>query len=64
MMTTIRRQAASCLYGLAPLLRNILSGKINQLELMEAGDVEVEADLSFVDQVRSDISALLKAGSI
>ena len=36
MMTTIRRQAASCLYGLAPLLKNILNGKLDSLELMEA----------------------------
>ena len=31
MMTTIRRQAASCLYGLAPLLSDMLSGKLDQL---------------------------------
>lgn len=60
MMTTIRRQAASCLYGLAPLLQDILSGKIDQLELMEASDADADADLSFVDQVRTDIAALLK----
>jgi ATP-dependent helicase HepA len=59
MMTTIRRQAASCLYGLAPLLRDILTGKLDQLELMEASDGEVESDLSFVDQVRADIASLL-----
>ena len=28
MMTTIRRQAASCLYGLAPMLSEILAGKL------------------------------------
>lgn len=35
MMTTIRRQAASCLYGLAPLLADILNKKLDQLEVME-----------------------------
>jgi SNF2 family DNA or RNA helicase len=60
MMTTIRRQAASCLYGLAPLLRDILTGKLDQLELMEASDSGVEGDLGFLDQVRSDITSLLK----
>ncbi|MBA1446894.1 MAG: SNF2-related protein [Chromatiales bacterium] len=60
MMTTIRRQAASCLYGLAPLLRNILGGKLDQLEMMEAGDVEQEVDTGFVDDVRTDIEVLLE----
>lgn len=65
MMTTIRRQAASCLYGLAPLLQGILSGKLDQLEFMEASDADTEPDLHFVDQVRTDISALLKmAGNL
>ena len=59
MMTTIRRQAASCLYGLAPLLRNILAGKLDRLEAMEADDSDTEPDLGFVDQVRTDIEALL-----
>lgn len=59
MMTTIRRQAASCLYGLAPLLQGILSGKLDQLEFMEVSDGENDPDLSFVDSVRADITALL-----
>ena len=59
MMTTIRRQAASCLYGLAPLLRNILAGKLDRIEAMEADDSDTEPDLSFVDRVRTDIEALL-----
>ena len=60
MMTTIRRQAASCLYGLAPLLRDILTGKLSRLELIEASDDDEDADLSFVDQVRTDIAGLLE----
>jgi len=60
MMTTIRRQAASCLYGLAPLLQDILSGKLNRLELMEAADGDEDVDLGFVDQVRADIDDLLR----
>jgi len=60
MMTTIRRQAASCLFGLTPLLGDILTGKLSQLELMEASDSgEENVDLSFVDQVRSDITDLI-----
>ena len=60
MMTTIRRQAASCLYGLAPLLRNILAGKLDSLETMELGDDETQFDFSFLAGVRHDIEALLE----
>jgi len=60
MMTTIRRQAASCLYGLAPLLQNILAGKLDLLELMEASDSNADVDLSFIDQVRYDVELLLE----
>ena len=60
MMTSIRRQAASCLYGLAPFLSDILRGKLDRLELMEASDNEQEADLSFVDRVRADIETLIE----
>ena len=60
MMTTIRRQAASCLYGLAPLLRDILAGKLSQLEFMEAIDGDAESDPNFVEEVRSDIASLLE----
>lgn len=60
MMTTIRRQAASCLYGLAPLLHSILTGKLDLLEYMEASDSNVDADMSFIDQIRSDIESLLE----
>jgi ATP-dependent helicase HepA len=59
MMTTIRRQAASCLYGLAPLLSDMLNGKLDQLERMEASDSDSDGDLRFVDQVRPDIEAVL-----
>ncbi|BAV33389.1 helicase [Sulfuricaulis limicola] len=60
MMTTIRRQAASCLYGLAPLLQDMLTGKLDRLELMEASDGDEDIDLGFIDQVRADINALLE----
>lgn len=59
MMTTIRRQAASCLYGLAPLLSDLLQGKLDRLELMEATDADSDTDLRFVDQIRPDIEAVL-----
>lgn len=60
MMTTIRRQAASCLYGLAPMLRDMLAGKVNQLEFMESSDCDDElVPVTFGDKIRADIRALL-----
>src|SRR5579871_6831245 len=60
LMTTIRRQAASCLYGLAPLLQDILTGKMLRLEIMESNDYDSEVDLGFVDEIRAEIEALLE----
>lgn len=59
MMTTIRRQAASCLYGLAPMLSDILAGKLDRLEAMEASDSDLDIDLDFLSQVRKDIEGLI-----
>jgi SNF2 family DNA or RNA helicase len=59
MMTTIRRQAASCLYGLSPMLADILMGKIDSLEVLEASDSDDDPDVSFVQEVRSDVEDLL-----
>jgi len=63
MMTTVRRQAASSLFGLAPLLKNILEGKLEQIEIQEAqlvNEYSGEVDLSFVDTVRSEISEIIQ----
>jgi ATP-dependent helicase HepA len=59
MMTTIRRQAASCLYGLAPLLSDILNRKVDRLELIESADSAEEVDLSFVESIRREIEDLI-----
>ncbi|MBB2868615.1 UNVERIFIED_ORG: SNF2 family DNA or RNA helicase [Rhizobium esperanzae] len=64
MMTTIRRQAASCLYGLAPLLSDILHRNLDRLEIMEATDSDSDTDLAFVDQVRSEIQELLSRSEL
>ena len=60
LMTTIRRQAASCLYGLAPLLEDILNGHLSTLEFMAVSDYDDEPDLNLVDQLRTDIKSLLE----
>lgn len=59
MMTTLRRQAASCLYGLVPFLEGMLAGKLSQLEHLEVNDTDQEPDLGFVTSVRAEIKALL-----
>lgn len=59
MTTTVRRQAASCLFGLAPLLEDMLAGRVDALEAMESGDREDAPDLGFVDLVKADVQALL-----
>ncbi len=59
LMTTIRRQAASCLYGLVPLLDNILNGKLDRLEADESFDGENGLQLDFVEAKRAEIADLL-----
>ena len=40
MMTTLRRQLASCLHGLEPLLEDILHRHLDELEWAEADAVD------------------------
>lgn len=60
MMTTIRRQAASCLYGLKPLLSDILNGKMRTLQ--SEGDEEDACDVApdFIAEIRSEVDAVLQ----
>lgn len=60
MMTTVSRQAASSLYGLAPALEDILAGKLAQLESEDDGDDAEERDQSFIEQIRGDIESLIQ----
>lgn len=59
MMTTIRRQAASCLYGLVPLLEDMLLGKLDKLEVMEAAETEAEVSTTFGEKILADVTELL-----
>ena len=59
MMTTIRRQAASCLYGLAPLLQEVLSGRLDSLEVMDGNGDESPFGPAFLAEIRADVQALL-----
>ena len=60
MMTTIRRQAASCLYGLAPFLESILHRRLDELEWEEADDGEPVPPSDAVSAIRSQIEGVLE----
>ena len=60
MMTTLRRQTASCLYGLAPFLRDMLAGKLDSLEATDGTDDEADGDPDFLAEVRADIETLIE----
>ena len=60
MMTTIRRQAASCIYGLAPLLKDILTRKLDLIELDEIDydyDGSVLSGITLEDKILEVIEA-------
>lgn len=59
MMTMIRRQAASCLFGLAPLLRDILTRRI-PMSVLEEADVDVtDQDLTIDQRIEQQVRSVL-----
>ena len=60
MMTTLRRQLASCLHGLEPLLEDILNRRLDELEWTEAGAVDEIPSGEFVTQIREQIEGILE----
>ena len=60
MMTTIRRQAASCLYGLAPLLEDILNRHLNELEWEEADDTGPAPSDEVISSIDSQVKSILE----
>jgi ATP-dependent helicase HepA len=60
LMTTVSRQAASSLYGLAPALEDILRGKLDHLEATERDDDDMSSLSSeSVNAIRADIQSLI-----
>ena len=59
MMTTIRRQLASCLYGLEPLLEEILSRHLDRLAWSEAGSTESMPTEENLNQIQDQIETIL-----
>ena len=60
MMTTIRRQAASCLFGLAPFLEEILTRHLNEQEWSEFNNADFVVQIDALDSIESQIHGILK----
>lgn len=60
MMTTIRRQAASCFFGLAPFLEQILNRHLDELLWEEADDTDIPQD-SAIASIQPQIQRFLNA---
>lgn len=60
MMTTLRRQLASCLHGLEPLLEDILNRHLDELEWTEADATDAMPSAEVVPQIQEQIEALLE----
>jgi hypothetical protein len=60
MMTTIRRQAASCLFGLAPFLEDILNRHLDELSWEESDNTETMPQSETVSVIESQIRSILE----
>jgi ATP-dependent helicase HepA len=61
MLTTLRRQVASCVFGLAPLLEAILHRHLSRIELSEAGDEEAPESCSeILAEYRTEVDTLIR----
>ncbi len=61
LMTTIRRQAASCLYGLAPFLEDILNRHLDELSWEEADNTAPFPQSEEVLSIQSQIQSILES---
>jgi len=59
MMTTIRRQVASCLFGLAPFLEEILNRHVDELTWDEADEGGFLPDVNTVTKIEHQIKEVL-----
>jgi ATP-dependent helicase HepA len=60
MMTTIRRQAASCLFGLVPFLEDILNRHLDELVWEEADNTGPVPEEEVVSSIESKIRTILE----
>lgn len=61
MITTIRRQAASCLFGLAPFLEDILNRHLDELSWEEADNTAAVPQGETVETIQSHIQSILES---
>jgi len=59
MVSTLQRQAASCLNGLAPLIEDILYARMSVEEVSEVDDLEEHLSHETLDAFGDDVSALV-----
>lgn len=64
MMTTIRRQAASCLYGLAPFLEDILNRHLDELSWEEADNTVPVPQSETVGTIQPQIQSILESARL
>lgn len=61
MLTTVRRQVASCVFGLAPLLEAILHRHLSRIELSEVGDEDAPDEIGeILADFRVEVDALIR----
>ena len=60
MMTTLRRQLASCLHGLEPLLEDILTRRLDELEWTEADAIDAMPSEELTPRIREKVQELLE----
>lgn len=61
MLTTVRRQVASCVFGLAPLLAAILHRHLSRIELSEVGDEDAPDEIGdILADFRVEVDALIR----
>ena len=60
MMTTLRRQLASCLHGLEPLLEDILNRRLDELEWAEADAIDAIPTPELITHIREHVQTLLE----
>ncbi len=60
MTTTIRRQAASCLYGLAPRIRALIEGRLEDYDPLDTGEYDGAMQINLDASLRQEAESILK----
>jgi ATP-dependent helicase HepA len=60
MMSTIRRQAASCIAGLAPLMSDILNRRLSELQWLESGEDDFLPEPEIFDRLRVEAQKIIE----